>query len=114
MCDIDQGDGEYSQVWVETPRKARKSHICNCCGISITKGETYLVHFSAYDGHASSEKMCGFCRDRRETFSEAHGGHSCAPSFFRAMLVECIQEGDEESKTVWCPMLEAIRARNPA
>jgi len=111
MCDIDDDDGEHSSVWCETPRKARKSHTCDCCGGFVSPGEKYLVHFSVYDGSPTSEKICGLCDAARDAFAKLHGGMSGSPGYFTEMLHDCIAEGDEESEKLWKPMLEEINGR---
>lgn len=47
MCDI---DGEYSDVWNEYTRKARKKHTCMACDETIRPGHSYHRVDSLYDG----------------------------------------------------------------
>ena len=42
--------GDYSDIWNEVTRKARKDHWC-ISGCKIKKGETYTRISSLYDGH---------------------------------------------------------------
>lgn len=112
MCEYD--DGEYCQVWNEQQRKARKEHKCSCCGRIIRAGEKYLVHFSVYDGDATSNKMCSECERDRDTFAKAHHGFLLAPYYFPEALSGCIADGDPGSDKRWRPMLDAIEARGGA
>ncbi len=113
MCYIEL---ESCQVWYETKRRARKTHLCSCCKGSIAAGETYLIHFSVLDGDVTSEKCCGQCEEARDEFGEAHH-NECGeayiptPSYFQSLLASCISEGDEESEVRWKPMLAAINGR---
>jgi hypothetical protein len=102
---------ESCEVWDETKRRARKAHRCSCCKGPIAPGDTYLVHFSVYDGAITSDKCCGRCEEARGEFGDAHESMIPTPSYFPYLLADCIAEGDEESETKWRPMLEAILAR---
>jgi hypothetical protein len=108
MCFIDL---DPCEVWDERERKARKEHKCGACGKTIRVGETYLTHFSVFEGNANSEKMCFPCRDDRKQFADAHDGTLMTPSFLRQMVAECISEGDEESERQWKPLLDRIDSR---
>jgi len=106
VCVIDQLDP--CEVWRETLCRARKSHRCSCCRGLIRQGETYIVHFSVFEGNASSEKICSACLADREEFCREHiNGQLCGPSFFSELLDECIAEGDPESERRWLPMRRA-------
>ncbi len=109
MCVIDLDD-DCSDVWNETPRKARKAHKCYCCRRQIQPGETYIYHSSLFDGHWTWEKCCAECEADRVEFAAAHGGARMNPGSFPEMVNECISEGDEEDSR-WVPMLERIRER---
>lgn len=106
MCSIDL---DRCEVWSETPRKARKPHGCNGCGIVIVPGQPYLVHFNIYDGDPTREAMCFACWCAREQFADAHG-QSIAPSILIEMLRECIGENDDE-EDVWRPVLASVLSR---
>lgn len=108
MCVIDL-DG--SEVWRETGRRARKTHRCSACGFSISPGGHYTEHFSVFEGDRFTEKICAACHTDRQEFFDAHGGGSCVPSGFPWLLKDCIAEGDEESETIWEPMLSRIMVR---
>ncbi len=114
MCMIDL---EPAEVWRETNRTARKEHRCSCCQRGIYPGERYMVHFSVFEGSATSEKCCGQCESDRADFANAHDGTLCTPGFLVEMLSECISE-EPESKETWQPMLDRMmrvrRARRGA
>ena len=106
MCDINL---DPCDVWRESHRKARKEHVCSCCRRAIRPGETYLVHFSVFEGDARTQKCCAECDRDRDVFAEAHGGTLSEPSYFGVLLGECIGEGDDNDER-WRPMLSRIRA----
>lgn len=122
MCDID--DGERCSVWMETQRRARKDHRCDACDGLIGAGEVYLVHFSVYEDHPTSEKMCVECEVDRKEFADAHNGMLYPPGGLQELLESCINEGtisDDEGQTVllpedarWQSMLDAMAARKMA
>lgn len=117
MCELDFDDGEPCRVWREQRvGAARKPHRCDCCGRTISAGQTYVRHFSAFGGASSSgfamdEKICPECVEDREHFALEHGGVLLPPSAVTEYLVNCISEGDEESDRIWAPMLDRINAR---
>jgi hypothetical protein len=86
MCQIDL---EPCEVWQETHRRARKSHVCHCCGGSIDSGEVYIVHFSVSDGEVTTEKMCALCDLAAADFQQHHKTRS-NPSYMRELLEECL------------------------
>lgn len=104
MCYLDLGPCD---VWQETQRKARKEHRCGCCRRTIRAGETYLVHFSIYEGNLNSQKCCTDCKSDRQDFANAHGGMICTPEILPMLLEECIDEEPAEAER-WRPMLERI------
>lgn len=108
MCVIDFDD--YCTIWRETEHKARKQHKCSCCRRKIEPGETYIVHFSIFDGSATSEKCCAECGKNREEFAKAHDGAMMNPSSFPQMVADCISEDDEED-SAWAAMLDRIHRR---
>lgn len=89
MCSI--SGLERSQVWSETERRARKAHDCDCCGGRIKPGETYIKHFSVYDGIATSEKVCMPCHEARDEFCLKHNFVGI-PSRFGFDLQDCVGE----------------------
>lgn len=109
MCDIDF-DG-YCDVWQERPRKARKQHKCNTCGRQIAPGETYVAHFSIFEGETNNEKICAECEADRSEFTEAHHCQ-ISPSGWIDYLIDCHVGGDEGEK--WKPMIARYRERRAA
>jgi hypothetical protein len=90
MCSIDD-DGEYSQVWEETERRARKTYHCIICGTHIMPGDRYVYHFSVYDGNTTQRRFCLLCKHERDAFTAAHGvAHD--PWQFSQDLRDCIGE----------------------
>jgi hypothetical protein len=109
MCVIDL---DPCDVWHETRRKARKEHKCSCCGRTVRKGETYLVHFDIFEGRHNSEKCCAECEQDRNEFCKAHGSAVCSPGYFPVVLEECVSDDpDDEDGNRWEPMLERLVAR---
>lgn len=109
MCVID--DLEHCPVWRETERKARKEHKCSCCRRRIGPGETYLDHFSVFDGGPHREKMCAECVADRRDFADAHGGVLCNPSYFPRMLADCIGDDEDGETRRWEEMEQRIYSR---
>jgi hypothetical protein len=110
MCYIDL---DPCEVWSERTRKARKEHRCSSCCRTIAVGETYIVHFSIFEGDRLSNKCCMECDRDRDTFATAHEGNLPTPDFFPQMLADCISEGDDDEDdpaTNWQPMLDRIEA----
>lgn len=112
MCTIDIGD-DCATVFRDQIRRARKEHTCDSCQCTIAPGDKYLSHASLHDGHWSSSKICKDCDEIRDAFARAHD-YFPFPSTLEETLEECIAEGDEESDTVWGPMLARIQARREA
>ena len=106
MCEI-EFDGYFS-VYREQTRKARKDHKCDCCHRVIKAGESYLSHFSVFEGKPCSEKMCADCENDRGDFFHEHGGGVTAPSSFLHYLYECVSE---EPEPQWVAMKERIKSR---
>lgn len=127
MCSIDL---EYSDVFTDTlVKKARKSHWCACCTRAIAKGESYIKHFSVFDGSTTSEKCCTQCHNDRVEFANHLGHMMSAPSYFPEMLQECVSEHfidddeplppkygpmtkHEEQDLRWREMLNELNARD--
>lgn len=110
MCSL---DGYYCDFWRETRRTARKSHKCDCCGVTILPGRKYVVVSSAFEGIASSNKKCLWCDKAISRFAAEPGHMRWMPSGFVEVLEECIDWDDDSSKH-WRPMLQAIQARRSA
>lgn len=107
MCSLDL---EPCEVWVETPRIARKRHECDGCGVEILCGTAYLVNFHVFDGCPGGEKSCFECWLAREQFAEAHG-QSFYPSMLLDQLRQCIGENDDEEDE-WRSVLASVLARH--
>lgn len=111
MCDLDL---ESCSVFDETVIKAaRKDHTCDCCGGSIKKGESYLKHFSVFDGSVTWEKQCNACTAMVSEFTKAHKQHS-NPSYMPQLLRDCIELERGEDDAVaekWKSELRAMAAR---
>lgn len=112
MCDLDL---EHTTVWDETIiKRARKDHECDCCGATIPKGDSYLKHFSVFDGDVTCEKQCNACTAMVEEFTKVHGQHS-NPSYMPELLHECMQleRGDDDKMAdKWRDELRAMRLRS--
>lgn len=96
MCEL--MELEPAGVWVESKRKARKLHRCDCCLGRIEKGSFYFKHFSVLGGYATSEKICEGCYGDRAEFAAEHNSLVPTPSYFREMLNECIYEDRKYSQ----------------
>lgn len=107
MCAIDL---DPCDVWQETPRKARKEHVCTSCDGKIQTGERYLVHFSIFDGSICHGKLCSACEAARAEFTDEHDGMLPQPDYFPQLLSDCVADGDEGSKK-WAKMLVALHTR---
>lgn len=114
MCYVDLDPAE---VWVEKHRKARafknkrkhKPHKCSCCGRVIKPGETYLKHFSVFEGRATHEKACAECEADRAEFAKAHDGMMGSPAYLNDLLDECIGDSiDDEDIVQWEQMKQRI------
>jgi hypothetical protein len=100
MCDLDFD--EYATVWDEhLVSKARKEHDCDSCGGAIGIGDSYVAHFSVFDGNPNHEKQCLRCRTISNAFHREHGT-SVNPGSLLDYLVHCLDEeiwaddGDED------------------
>lgn len=110
MCDIDL---ETCSVFSETQIKARKPHVCDCCGGPIKPGEHYQKHFSVFDGYPTSEKSCLACVEMTSEFTKVHGQYS-NPSYMPELLQECIdnERGEDEAMVQkWTSELKAMEKR---
>jgi hypothetical protein len=105
MCDISL---EPCSLWSEVSSKARKDHTCSSCRGRINRGDTYIRHFSKFEGDIASEKLCMPCQIARARFTEAHGDLTPTPSGFASMLEDCVVDGINDE---WSSMLSAMRQR---
>jgi len=92
MCNVDL---ESCEVWRETKRKARKEHVCSCCGGIIKSGDHYIEHFSTFEGYATNEKMCMPCLIIADDFKADHG-QRCNPGGMPDLLSSCIAEREDD------------------
>lgn len=107
MCYIDY---EPCTVWNETHHKARKEHICSCCGRTIRIGEIYMTHFSVFEGDVTSQKCCAECEKDRQEFADAHEGTLCTPGSLVGDLKDCIYDGGDDTDP-WKLMSDRIKNR---
>lgn len=91
MCSIDTGDFDPCKVWRETRRRARKAHTCSSCATQINPGDTYVRHFSVFDGYAHDCAVCALCDDARSEFRAAHGT-VLGPEYTMEMFQECVSD----------------------
>jgi hypothetical protein len=70
MCDYSDGLPEF---YLETLRKAKKSHRCDECSADISPGENYMYISAKYDSVVQSYKQCEFCH------CSMHGDHNENP-----------------------------------
>ncbi len=106
MCSLDL---EPCTVWRNTPRRARKHHVCVCCGVAISRGETYLDHFHVFDGYATSESLCGACWFVWKEFGDAHDQQP-TPGGLYEVLQDCIGENDDDEDQ-WRRLFAAVKRR---
>jgi len=106
MCDL--SDEERAEAFRETHVKARKPHKCECCGRQIRTGETYLRHWSVYEGNVSNAKLCSDCASDRAEFAAAHGGWLVHPCAFFDYLTGCVAEHPSNH---WQAMVSRIMQR---
>lgn len=106
---------EPCSLWSEVAHKARKTHICSACRGLIHKKETYIRHFSKFEGDITSEKLCAPCQVARTRFTEAHGDLTPTPSGFASMLRDCVVDSGESVDgghgDEWEMMLSEMRQR---
>lgn len=110
MCEI--SFDEACDVWREKKVRARKSHTCSSCDAEIKRGDSYVTHFSVYDGYTNSEKCCMLCEESRTVFEEEHDV-CIAPSYLTEMLSHCVEDTDTKDPQRWQAMLDAIEQRKP-
>lgn len=60
--------GDFSALWDEVIRTARKPHKCGDCGRTIQPGERYELISSLYDGSWSKYKTCHECAEIADAF----------------------------------------------
>ena len=53
---------ESYEVYNETERAARKSHICGACRETIRPGDRYTRLFTVFDGETETIKRCARCQ----------------------------------------------------
>lgn len=100
MCNIDFDSDDRADVWRNTfVGRARRPHVCDMCQGRIETGESYVRHFSVFDGYTTNEAQCLRCCTIVAAFRREHR-HYYNPSGMRELIVECLQEdsylGDED------------------
>jgi hypothetical protein len=117
MCEIEFDDGDPVAGYRARPRKARKEHHCECCGLAIKPGETYEYASWIANHEPDWEKQCAACAADNREFANAHGVYLFASAFY-TYLHECVvdpyAEADDEETKRWRPMLERLEARREA
>jgi hypothetical protein len=97
MCEVNID--ETCTVWNETIiKRARKAHVCDCCGGGIQPGDSYKLIAMVFEGTADSEKECQFCGLMMVLFKRLHRQYM-SPSGMSELLAECMadeQTYDEE------------------
>lgn len=110
MCDLDYL--EPFEFYHQKVVKARKPHKCTACGGLILVGEKYLKHVDRFEGEFHSEKMCDSCRTSQDYFSEMHNNIITAPSSFRKLIYECLDERESLSMMLkWKRILRGMDKR---
>lgn len=106
MCKIDTGDS-VAEVWQERIiASARREHRCDMCGGSISRGSSYLRHFSVFDGSANNEAQCLPCVTIRDAFRREHRNFY-SPSGMRDLLVECLDDSSYDDDDERQPLTDA-------
>ena len=102
-------------AWSETVYRARKLHVCSCCGGAIDRGQFYTRIFFVSRESATAERECGDCTTMIAAFQAAHGMR-WSPGAMSEALVECIDEegADSEAGRRWEAELQAMAARRYA
>ena len=107
MCSVEL---ETCECWVESQVNARKAHVCNCCRGPIIPGQTYVKHFSVYDGEPSGEKQCLPCYGVSRAFGAEHGVRGI-PSAMEELLVDCVGEEGPDEAAAWVAALADMKLR---
>ena len=90
MCMYDEIDDENVTIFINTIRKARKSHLCNECGRTIARKEPYHFLSGLWDGRFDSYKTCLHCQIGQHWLQRQCRG------FLLGMTQEDLQEHFEE------------------
>jgi hypothetical protein len=93
VCEVHY-DGESATVWEDSYHKARKAHVCDCCGGAIDPGEVYRRTFCIFNKSITDGKACALCALAIETYREMHHGFQWTPDYMREALQECVLEAD--------------------
>lgn len=100
----------YKQSW----SRARKEHICEFCGQSIHKGETYSYETGKYDGDLFVRKLHRTCKNILDEFCRDNGENEFSWDWVSEWLGDlfcpsCEQgSGGEDRCRLWpqnCPMV---------
>lgn len=114
MCEVTY-DRDACAAWRETPRTARKQHVCQCCAGAINPGDRYTHVSWVQDRRGYDERECAACHVVAEAYRAAHGMR-WSPSQTAYALHECIDEDGEDSEAgrQWTAAIEAMQARQDA
>lgn len=88
MCDLGYDEDELVQAWIERVQRARRAHVCDCCGGAIAAGESYKRITTIADGFCSAEKECAACTAVMVKFKAAHS-EWYSPAGMRDLVQEC-------------------------
>jgi hypothetical protein len=113
MCEI-YDTGDSCQVWVNTWHHARKPRACQACRQVVDPREKYLRHFDVFDGAVNVEYLCQPCGQAAEDFQREHNGLPQTPAGIRYVLRDCLDNGDDDSRRRWQPILDNLDARRLA
>ena len=53
---------EYAAVYRDSWRRARKSHECDACDLTIEPGHQYHITFTVFEGAPDMTKRCARCQ----------------------------------------------------
>jgi hypothetical protein len=67
-CSVNTGYDDDSGRWLKRKARAAKPHKCYECGLSIHKGDQYVVHTVFFSGGIDNYKLCMTCDSLTEHF----------------------------------------------
>lgn len=70
----DTNDLDTYAVYDEVYRRARKTHRCQACGLTINPGERYASVHAVWAGSAETIKRCGRCQTIHEHLKQQGNG----------------------------------------
>lgn len=83
-------DGAYD-IYVATVRKARVTHRCSACWLTINPGERYMEVRLAWEGRAETVKRCGRCEAIHRHLVTEH-----APEYWPDERLNCGEDYEYE------------------